>query len=102
MDTWRLSTRSSFIRRIKNIDRFRSNANGFERFAVSRNEPIWRISPGYNFHEQASLMLVFGAVNSDHKSTPDNGKPLSKETVSKASSELNNLLQIISGTSAEI
>lgn len=47
-------------------------------------------------------MLVFGAVNSDHKSTPDNGKPLSKETVSKASSELNNLLQIISGTSAEI
>jgi CheY-like chemotaxis protein len=41
-------------------------------------------------------------VNSDDKrpSAPD--KPLSKEDVSKATSELNNLLQIISGTSAEI
>jgi len=47
-------------------------------------------------------MLVIGPVNSDHNSTPDNGKALSKEVVSKASSELNNLLQIISGTSAEI
>ena len=47
-------------------------------------------------------MLPIRAVNSDHNSTPDNDKGLSKEAVSKASSELNNLLQIISGTSAEI
>jgi CheY-like chemotaxis protein len=41
-------------------------------------------------------------VNSDHTTNPDHEKPLSKEAVSKASSELNNLLQIISGTSTEI
>jgi CheY-like chemotaxis protein len=40
-------------------------------------------------------------MDSDHKRTPPD-KPLSKEDVSKATSELNNLLQIISGTSAEI
>jgi CheY-like chemotaxis protein len=40
-------------------------------------------------------------VNSDDK-RPAGDKPLSKEDVSKATSELNNLLQIISGTSAEI
>jgi CheY-like chemotaxis protein len=47
-------------------------------------------------------MLTISAVNPDDKSTPGNEAPLSKEVVSKASSELNNLLQIISGTSAEI
>jgi CheY-like chemotaxis protein len=41
-------------------------------------------------------------VNSDDKISPDKETPLSKEAVSKASSELNNLLQIISGTSTEI
>lgn len=41
-------------------------------------------------------------MNSDPNSAPGNEKLLSKEAVSKASSELNNLLQIISGASAEI
>ena len=41
-------------------------------------------------------------VNSDDKSPPAKPKPLSKDSVSKATSELNNLLQIISGTSAQI
>jgi CheY-like chemotaxis protein len=41
-------------------------------------------------------------VNSDEKTPRRPRKTLSKETVSKATSELNNLLQIISGTSAEI
>jgi len=41
-------------------------------------------------------------VNSDHKTPRPPRKTLSKEAVSKATSELNNLLQIISGTSAEI
>jgi CheY-like chemotaxis protein len=41
-------------------------------------------------------------VDSDNKSLDPCDTPLSKEAVSKASSELNNLLQIISGTSAEI
>ena len=47
-------------------------------------------------------MLVLSSVNPDNQSTPGDEKALSKEAVSKASSELNNLLQIISGTSAEI
>lgn len=41
-------------------------------------------------------------MNPDNESTPNAEKSLSKEAVSKASSELNNLLQIISGTSSEI
>jgi CheY-like chemotaxis protein len=41
-------------------------------------------------------------VNSEDKSSPAKRKPLSKDSVSKATSELNNLLQIISGTSAQI
>jgi CheY-like chemotaxis protein len=41
-------------------------------------------------------------VNSDDNPHPNVEETLSKETVSKASSELNNLLQIISGTSTEI
>jgi CheY-like chemotaxis protein len=41
-------------------------------------------------------------VNSDEKQPGPTDKPLSKEEVSKASSELNNLLQIISGTSTEL
>ncbi len=47
-------------------------------------------------------MLLNRPVSSDHKSPPNSEAPLSKEAVSKASSELNNLLQIISGTSTEI
>lgn len=42
-------------------------------------------------------------MNSEGKPPPPaTGQPLSQESVSKATSELNNLLQIISGTSAEI
>ena len=41
-------------------------------------------------------------MNSEGKPPKTTRKPLSKESVSKATSELNNLLQIISGTSAEI
>ena len=41
-------------------------------------------------------------MNSEGKSPPATRKSISKESVSKATSELNNLLQIISGTSAEI
>lgn len=41
-------------------------------------------------------------VNSEDKSPPNGERPLSRDAVSKASSELNNLLQVISGTSAEI
>jgi len=41
-------------------------------------------------------------VNSEGKSPRLSRKSVSKESVSKATSELNNLLQIISGTSAEI
>jgi len=41
-------------------------------------------------------------VNSEGKPPPATRKSISKESVSKATSELNNLLQIISGTSAEI
>lgn len=47
-------------------------------------------------------MLTRLTVNSDHNPDATVEEPISKETVSKASSELNNLLQIISGTSAEI
>jgi len=41
-------------------------------------------------------------VNSDSKIPPSKRNSLSKDSVSKATSELNNLLQIISGTSAQI
>src|SRR5438477_10186340 len=47
-------------------------------------------------------MLQKAAVNSEGKSPRPPRKSVSKESVSKATSELNNLLQIISGTSAEI
>jgi CheY-like chemotaxis protein len=47
-------------------------------------------------------MLQKAAVNSQNKSPLTPRKSISKESVSKATSELNNLLQIISGTSAEI
>src|SRR5437588_6231310 len=47
-------------------------------------------------------MLQKTAVNSDGESPRSARKSVSKEAVSKATSELNNLLQIISGTSAEI
>src|SRR5256886_11881937 len=47
-------------------------------------------------------MLQKAAVNSEGKSTRPPRKSVSRESVSKATSELNNLLQIISGTSAEI
>ena len=41
-------------------------------------------------------------MNSEGKPPPATRKSLSKDSVSKAASELNNLLQIISGTSSEI
>ena len=41
-------------------------------------------------------------MNSDEKQPGPADKPLSREEVSRASSELNNLLQIISGTSTEL
>src|SRR5438105_9030519 len=47
-------------------------------------------------------MLQKASVNSDGKSERAPRKSVSKESVSKAASELNNLLQIISGTSSEI
>jgi CheY-like chemotaxis protein len=40
--------------------------------------------------------------DADSKSSPSPGDTVPKESISKATSELNNLLQIISGTSAEI
>src|SRR5437762_3380332 len=43
-----------------------------------------------------------GSVNAEGKSPRTPRKSISKESVSKATSELNNLLQIISGTSSEI
>src|SRR5205823_2990257 len=47
-------------------------------------------------------MLTNRTVSSDHKAPPNNKESLSRIAVSKAASELNNLLQIISGTSTEI
>lgn len=41
-------------------------------------------------------------MNTEGERPPKTHKPISQESVSKAASELNNLLQIISGTSAEI
>lgn len=41
-------------------------------------------------------------MNPNEKSTPSSDASIPKESVSKATSELNNLLQIISGTSTEI
>lgn len=41
-------------------------------------------------------------MNSEGKTPPATRKSISKDSVSKATSELNNLLQIISGTSSEI
>jgi len=52
--------------------------------------------------KKASRLLQKETVNSEGKSPRTPRKSVSKESVSKATSELNNLLQIISGTSAEI
>src|SRR2546425_13152711 len=46
--------------------------------------------------------MLQGAMVKSESSSPHRRKSVSKESVSKATSELNNLLQIISGTSAEI
>jgi len=46
--------------------------------------------------------MLQGAMVKSEGSSPHRRKSVSKESVSKATSELNNLLQIISGTSAEI
>src|SRR5438128_7067412 len=46
--------------------------------------------------------MLQGAIVNSEGSSPHRRKSVSKESVSKATSELNNLLQIISGTSAEI
>jgi CheY-like chemotaxis protein len=56
-----------------------------------------------NFHPiWASRLLQKAVVNSDDKRPQPTRKTVSRESVSKATSELNNLLQIISGTSEEI
>src|SRR5712664_4437714 len=47
-------------------------------------------------------MLPGATMVNSKGSSPHRRKSVSKESVSKATSELNNLLQIISGTSAEI
>src|SRR6266446_7132446 len=52
--------------------------------------------------KRASRMLQKATVNPEGKSARPPRKSVSKESVSKATSELNNLLQIISGSSAEI
>jgi len=52
--------------------------------------------------KKASGLLQTETVNSEDKPPCPPRKSVSKESVSKATSELNNLLQIISGTSAEI
>src|SRR5438876_4191373 len=102
MATWRFSTRSSFINRAKNIKRFRPIAN-----EISSNQGrLGRVM-------LAHFLLIIsirkgianaakGSVNPEGKSPRTPRKSISKESVSKATSELNNLLQIISGTSAEI
>ena len=46
--------------------------------------------------------MLQGAMVNSEGSSAHRRKSVSKESVSKATSELNNLLQIISGTSAEI
>src|SRR5437016_11795316 len=46
--------------------------------------------------------MLQGAMVNSEGSSPHRRKSVSKESVSKAASELNNLLQIISGTSSEI
>src|SRR5437016_11824336 len=46
--------------------------------------------------------MLQGAMVNSEGSSPRTRKSVSKESVSKATSELNNLLQIISGTSTEI
>ena len=58
--------------------------------------------PCYISIKKASRLLQKETVNSEGKSPRTPRKSVSKESVSKATSELNNLLQIISGTSAEI
>src|SRR5438552_69945 len=102
MATWRFSTRSSFINRAKNIKLFRPIAN-----EISSNQGrLGRVM-------LAHLLLIIsirkgivnaanGTVYAEGKSPRTPRKSISKESVSKATSELNNLLQIIAGTSAEI
>src|SRR5216684_4588745 len=63
---------------------------------------ICRFSTRSSSMNRASRMLQKQTVNAEGKSPRTPRKSISKESVSKATSELNNLLQIISGTSAEI
>lgn len=56
-----------------------------------------------NFHrKRASRLLQEEVVNPDDKHPQPIRKTVSKESISRTTSELNNLLQIISGTSEEI
>ncbi len=59
---------------------------------------------GLQFLANSALgLLAIGVVSTEGKTPPaTTRKSISKESVSKAASELNNLLQIISGTSSEI
>jgi CheY-like chemotaxis protein len=57
---------------------------------------------GYNLYKMGIANAAKIGVNVEGKPPRTPRKSVSKEMVSKATSELNNLLQIISGTSAEI
>jgi CheY-like chemotaxis protein len=56
----------------------------------------------YNFYKSGIPIAGKALVNSEGETPRSKRKAVSKEAVSKATSELNNLLQIISGTSAEL
>src|SRR2546430_168540 len=103
MAMWRLSTRSSFIRRDQKIYGGLPGLRiGFPRRNGASPAPNWHTISIIIFIKTASRLLQKAPVNSEGKPPKTTRKPLSKESVSKATSELNNLLQIISGTSAEI
>src|ERR1700719_4665428 len=75
---------------------------GFHVLNDGPRAPHWRTLAAIISIKKASRLLQKAAVNLEGKSPRPPRKSVSKESVSKATSELNNLLQIISGTSAEI
>src|SRR6184192_79277 len=102
MATWRFSTRSSFINRVRNIRRFAWIANGFQTTKTRSGRAMLAHCQDHNFPRKRASRMLQGAMVNSEGSSPHRRKSVSKESVSKATSELNNLLQIISGTSAEI
>ena len=75
---------------------------GFHLLGDGSSAPDWRTFAPIISIKRASRLLQKAAVNPEGKSPRPPRKSVSKESVSKATSELNNLLQIISGTSAQI